>query len=220
MFATDFFQEPLWELFQPFLSTDKLPWLWLDLIEALIDSLREAADPMHEGPLQSVGEMVFVDPSAKIGPFVTIEGPAFIGPGCEIRSGALLRPGVVLGPSCLVGNSCEIKNSILLSAVQVPHFNYVGDSILGAKSHLGAGSILANLRLDQRTIRVRSANSRLETGRRKLGAIVGDGCQVGCNAVLQPGTLLRPRTFVYSGVCFGGSSEEGQLISQSNIYAK
>jgi NDP-sugar pyrophosphorylase family protein len=140
----------------------------------------------------------------KLPPYATIIGPAWIGANTEIRPGAFIRGNVIAGESCVLGNACEFKNCVLMDNVQVPHFSYVGDSILGKGAHFGAGVICSNLRLDQEPIVVRTADAVYETGLRKFGAIVGDKAEVGCNAVLNPGTLLGPRALVSPAIAVSG----------------
>ena len=127
---------------------------------------------------------------------VTVEGPAIIGANTEIRPGAFIRGSVIIGEGCVIGNSTEIKNSILLDYVQVPHYNYVGDSILGNKSHMGAGSICSNLRSDGRDVIIHASED-IRTGLRKVGAFLGDGADIGCGCVLNPGTVIGKNTRVY-----------------------
>ncbi len=134
----------------------------------------------------SIGKGVVIEPGAYI------EGPCLVGAGSAIRHGAYLRGGVILGEGCTVGHAAEVKHSILLDGAAATHFTYVGDSILGRNVNLGAGVKCANLRLDRKEVTVRWEGQKGATGLRKMGAIVGDGCQVGCNSVLNPGTLLKP----------------------------
>ena len=146
----------------------------------------------HLGPDVFIGEGTVVEAGAMI------KGPAWIGKNCEIRHGAYLRENVLVGDGAVLGNSCEFKNCLLFDEVQVPHFNYVGDSILGHRAHLGAGVILSNVRLDHAEVEVtREDGSRVGTGLRKFGAIIGDHAEVGCNAVLNPGSILGRRALVY-----------------------
>lgn len=147
---------------------------------------------------------VWIHPSVKLPPFATIIGPAYIGAKTEIRPGAYIRGNVIAGEGCVLGNSSEFKNCLLLDNVQAPHFNYVGDSILGNGAHLGAGVICSNLRLDQGKVIVRLPAVEVDTGLRKLGAILGDKAEVGCNSVLNPGTLLGPRALIAPCTSFGG----------------
>ena len=136
---------------------------------------------------------IWIHKSVKIGPGVEIIGPAIIMENTVLRHNAYLRENVIIGPNCVVGNSCEIKNSILIAACEVPHFNYVGDSILGTKAHLGAGVILANLRLDKQNIIIDNNDTNL----RKIGAFIGDNSQIGCNSVICPGTIIHANSIVY-----------------------
>jgi NDP-sugar pyrophosphorylase family protein len=140
----------------------------------------------------------------KLPVYATLIGPLWIGANTEIRPGAYLRGNVIVGERCVLGNSCEFKNCLLMDRVQVPHFSYVGDSILGNEAHLGAGAICSNLRLDQQPVVIRTGEATYETGLRKFGAILGDGAEVGCNAVLQPGTLLGRRALIMPLTAFGG----------------
>ena len=163
--------------------------------------LREHLHPAMHGRLVGnpfIGENVFVGEGTVIEHGATIKGPAWIGAGCEIRSGCYLRENVLVGDGAVLGNSCEFKNCVLFDGAQVPHFNYVGDSILGYKAHLGAGVILSNVKLDHSEIFVETPDgSRVATGLRKFGAILGDEAEVGCNAVLNPGSILGRRALVY-----------------------
>ena len=146
----------------------------------------------------TIGKNVIVEPGA------LIEGPCFIGDGCLIRHGAAVREGTVLGPGCLVGHSSEVKRSILLDGAKAPHFNYIGDSILGSKVNLGAGVKFANLRLDRKEVCVRFGEEVFSTGMRKFGGVLGDGCQIGCNCVINPGSLLAPRSAIQACSSVGG----------------
>lgn len=139
------------------------------------------------------GDNVWIHKKAIVSTSAEIIGPAIIMEGASIRHNAYLRENVIIGPFSIVGNSCEIKNSILLSHVEVPHFNYVGDSILGNKVHLGAGAILSNLRLDKKNIIM----DKIDTNLRKIGAFIGDNTQIGCNSVICPGTIIYPNILIY-----------------------
>ena len=139
-----------------------------------------------------------------IGHGATIIGPAWIGENCEIRPGCYIRGNVIVGDNAVLGNSCEFKNCILFNGAQVPHFSYVGDSVLGHKAHLGAGVILSNMRLDQRSVIVSTGTESIETGLKKFGAIIGDFVEIGCNAVLNPGSVLGRGSMVYPNVSWRG----------------
>ena len=147
---------------------------------------------------EKIGDQdVFIHPSAKIGKYVTIEGPSYVGPNAVIRHGAFLRKGSWICENALVGGSTEIKNSVLLPKSKAPHFNYVGDSILGIGVNLGAGTKLSNVRNDRKSIPITKANGeRFDSKMRKLGALIGDESQLGCNVVTNPGTIIMPNTMI------------------------
>ena len=148
-----------------------------------------------------------------------IKGPAWIGENCEIRNGAYIRENVIVGNGCVLGNSCEFKNSILFDEAQVPHFNYVGDSIIGHKGHLGAGVILSNVKLDHSEITLVGPDGELiPTGLRKFGAIVGDRAEVGCNSVLSPGSVIGRDTVIYPGSQWRGIAPEGSVIKHKQAF--
>ena len=170
------------------------PWQILDeLGEAIIELSRS----LDRAEYEERGEGILVSKSAKIAPTVSLSGPCIIGHRSEIRHCAYLRGSVLVGEDCVVGNSTELKNCILFDHVQVPHYNYVGDSILGFGAHLGAGAITANLRADRARVVVGIGDERLDTGRRKLGALIGDGVEIGCGSVLNPGTVIGKNARVY-----------------------
>jgi NDP-sugar pyrophosphorylase family protein len=152
-----------------------------------------------------VSNAVYVGKGTVIEQGAMIKGPAWIGEGCEIRNGAYLRENVIIGSGCVIGNSCEFKNCIVFDEVQVPHFNYVGDSILGYRAHLGAGVILSNVKLDRSEITVPLREGRVApTGLKKFGAIVGDFTEIGCNSVINPGSLIGRRSIIYPGTVWRG----------------
>lgn len=175
-----------------YFDTYTFPWEILPDIKKIIAEIRENLP----AGFQEIAEGVFVGENVKIYPTATIEPPAIIGAGTEIRPGAFLRGNVITGENCVIGNSTEIKNSILLDKVQVPHYNYVGDSVLGNHAHMGAGSICSNLKSDGKPV-VIHAEEEYETGIRKIGAILADGADVGCGCVLNPGTIVGKNTSVY-----------------------
>jgi len=176
------------ELFE---STE-YPWEILPRIKTHIyELIKNGLDGFEE-----ISEGVFVGKNVKIYPTATIEAPAIIGEGTEIRPGAFIRGSVVTGKNCVIGNSTELKNCVLLDDVQVPHYNYVGDSVLGNHSHMGAGSICSNLKADKKNVVIRGEVD-YETGIKKIGAILADGTDVGCGCVLNPGTVVGKRTSVY-----------------------
>ncbi len=164
-----------------------------------------------------ISEGVFVGKDVKIHPSAVIIGPAIIGDETEIRPNAYIRGNVIIGKRCVIGNSTEIKNSVLMNSVQAPHYNYIGDSILGNNTHLGAGTVCSNLKSDKTKVVVR-AEVNIETSLRKLGAILGDNAEVGCNCVLNPGTVVGKGTRVYPLTSVRGVIEENSIVkSMSDI---
>lgn len=166
-------------------------------------------------------ENVWVHKTAKLSESVNITGPCIIDSNAQIRPNAYIRGNAIIGKNCVLGNSCEIKNSILFDNVEVPHFNYVGDSIFGNFSHMGAGSITANLRSDKSLIVIKNKNEKYETNLKKVGAFLGDYVEVGCNSVLSPGTIVMPNTNIYPLTMVRGIIEENMIVkSMDNIIKK
>jgi NDP-sugar pyrophosphorylase family protein len=155
---------------------------------------------------------VFIGQGTVIEHGAMIKGPAWIGEGCEIRNGCYVRENVIVGNGVTMGNSCEFKNSIIFDEAEIPHFTYVGDSIVGFKGHLAAGVILSNVRLDRAEITVTHNGGIIPTGLRKFGAIVGDRAEIGCNAVLSPGSIIGRNTLVYPGTQWRGVAPENSII--------
>jgi NDP-sugar pyrophosphorylase family protein len=204
--ASDYFTlPPSLAPFDAFFRPEANAWEWVKQIGAALaaqaglgqGARRPPAGVHVEGPVH-FGEGV------SFPGYATVIGPAWIGAGTQIRPGAFIRGGVITGRDCVLGHSSEFKNCLLLDGVQAAHFNYVGDSVLGSGAHLGAGAICSNLRLDQQTIFIAAPGGPVDTGLTKLGAILGDGAEVGCNAVLNPGTLLGKRALVMPAIAFGG----------------
>ncbi len=178
------------------------PWTLLgDPLDEVLAALPSGTRAGHVSPhAHLVGDGIVIEEGARIHPTAVIEGPVFIGRDTDVRPGAYVRGGVWIGEHCVVGTNTEIKRAILLPHAKAPHLNYVGDSILGASVNLGAGTILSNFRHDGTSIRVRGAAGARDTGRRKLGAILGDGVLTGCNSVLHPGAIVGRETQIYPGV--------------------
>ncbi len=151
-----------------------------------------------------IGDQVFIDEGCVIEPGVYIKGPAIIGKNCQIRHGAYLRESVIAGDGCVLGNSCEFKNALLFNSCQVPHFSYVGDAIFGYKAHLGAGVKISNVRLVPGNVTVAHDGKVLDTGLRKFGALLGDNTDIGCNAVLNPGSVIGRGAMVYPNTSWRG----------------
>ena len=182
------------------------PWEALAGIKDLILSLGESLSPEeYEHP----AEDVWIAKDAKVFPSAYIGGPCIIGHRTEVRQCAFIRGSALVGDDCVVGNSTELKNVILFDKVQVPHYNYVGDSILGFRSHMGAGSITSNVKSDKQLVVIHGDGEQIETGRKKVGAMLGDRVEVGCNSVLNPGTVLGRDASVYPTSCVRGVVPEG-----------
>jgi NDP-sugar pyrophosphorylase family protein len=159
-----------------------------------------------------ISNSVFVGRGTIIEQGAMLKGPAWIGQNCHIRSGCYVRENVIAGDGVVMGNSCEFKNCILFNEVQVPHFSYVGDSILGHHAHLGAGVILSNVKLDHREITVAAPDGNIATGLTKFGAIIGDRTEIGCNAVINPGSILGRDCIVYPGTNFRGILGDSSIV--------
>lgn len=184
-----------------FLAGFTYPWQALGSIKAFI---LEAGRNLPTEEYISPAENVWIHKSATVAPTAYIAAPCIIGENTEVRHCAFIRGSALIGKNCVVGNSTEVKNAILFDNVQVPHYNYVGDSILGYKSHMGAGSVTSNVKSDKTLVVLRSKDERHETGLKKFGAILGDFVEVGCNSVLNPGTVIGRNTNVYPLSCVRG----------------
>ncbi|HJC40823.1 MAG TPA: UDP-N-acetylglucosamine pyrophosphorylase [Candidatus Intestinimonas pullistercoris] len=190
------------------------PWEALDGIRDLI--LRLGAElPPEEYDQPS--PQVWVHKTAQVFPSAWLGAPCIIGPETEVRHGAFIRGSALVGAGCVVGNSVELKNVILFDKVQVPHYNYVGDSILGYRSHMGAGSITSNVKSDKTLVVVKDGDRRLETGRKKFGAILGDRVEVGCNSVLNPGTVVGRDTNIYPVSCVRGAVPPESIFKTGGV---
>ena len=187
------------------------PWEMLPKIKTLIADLVAAGLP----DFTEIKPGVWIGKNVKMADFVTIEAPAIIGHGTELRPGAYIRGNVITGENCVMGNSSEFKNCILLDKVQVPHYNYVGDSILGNKAHMGAGSICSNLKTDANAV-VIHADENIETGLRKIGGILADGADVGCGCVINPGTVIGKKTSVYPLTALRGVYPANCIVKAAN----
>lgn len=188
----------LWDFSQtiaaPLLEQYQYPWEVLPHIGKFIQELGKTL-PMDR--YESWGENIWIAKSASVAPTASVFGPAIIGENAEIRPGAYIRGNALVGEGTVVGNSTELKNVILFNSVQVPHYNYVGDSILGYRSHMGAGSITSNVKADKSLVAVKTANGKIETGLKKFGAMLGDFVEVGCNSVLNPGSVIGSNSNIY-----------------------
>jgi NDP-sugar pyrophosphorylase family protein len=203
--ASDFFALPeSLSGFRSFFRAEAAPWEWLDEIGRALAAHRFGAKHPAVPPGVHIEGAVHIDPSVSLPAHATLIGPIWIGARTEIRPGAFVRANVIAGEGCVLGNSSEFKNCLLMDGVQAPHFNYVGDSVLGNRAHLGAGAICSNYRLDHKSVVVHLPTGSVDTGLRKFGAILGDEAEVGCNAVLNPGTLIGPKSLVMPAIAFGG----------------
>ena len=189
------------------------PWEALEGIKEMILALGES---LPAGEYDQVAPQVWVHKTATVAPTAYLGAPCIIGAETEVRHCAFIRGSALVGKKCVVGNSVELKNVILFDNVQTPHYNYVGDSILGYKSHMGAGSITSNVKSDKTLVTVKNGEERLETGRKKFGAILGDGVEVGCNSVLNPGTVLGRGASVYPTSCVRGCVPAGHIYKDKD----
>ena len=179
---------------KPLLESVTYPWEALPKIKDFIIELGNSLDPEE---YEKRGENIWIHKSATVFDSAYIAGPCIIGKDTEVRQCAFIRGSALVGDNCVVGNSTELKNVIIFNNVQVPHYNYVGDSILGYKSHMGAGSITSNVKSDKKLVVVKSENEAIETGLKKFGAMLGDNVEVGCGSVLNPGTVIGPNSNIY-----------------------
>ena len=194
----------------------RYPW---EILSPLGEIIRALGRDLPADEFEDRGEGIRISRRATVAPSVCLRGPCIIEEGAEIRHGAYLRGGTVVGRGAVVGNSCELKNCILFDGVQVPHFNYVGDSILGFRAHLGAGAITSNVKGDRSEIAVHLGEQSVPTGRKKLGAILGDRVEVGCNAVLNPGTVVGIGTRIYPLTCVRGYIPAGCIVKNTGEIA-
>lgn len=177
------------------------PWEVLPKISAFIKELGAALDPEV---FEQRGENIWIAKSAKVAPTACLNGPLIVDEEAEIRHCAFVRGSAIVGKGAVVGNSTELKNVVLFNKVQVPHYNYVGDSILGYKAHMGAGSITSNVKSDKTLVVIKAIGNPIETGLKKVGAMLGDHVEVGCNSVLNPGTVIGKNSNVYPTSCVRG----------------
>lgn len=188
------------------------PWEALKGIKDLIIELGKSLDKEE---YDEVSENVWVHKTAKVFPTAYLGAPCIIGPKTEVRHCAFIRGSALVGADCVVGNSVELKNVILFDHVQTPHYNYVGDSILGYYSHMGAGSITSNVKSDKKLVIVHNGTENIETGLKKFGAMIGDHVEVGCNSVLNPGTVIGRHSNVYPTSCVRGVVPENSIWKNS-----
>ncbi|MBQ3951264.1 MAG: UDP-N-acetylglucosamine pyrophosphorylase [Oscillospiraceae bacterium] len=196
-------------LAKPLFEGKTYPWETLGEIK---DFIRSLGEKLTEDEYEKMGEDVWIAKDAKVFPSAYIAGPAIIGHGTEVRHCAFIRGSALIGDNCVIGNSVEVKNAVIFDNVQVPHYNYVGDSVLGYRSHMGAGSVTSNVKSDRSLVVVKNGDELIETGRKKFGAILGDYAEIGCNSVLNPGTVIGRRSSVYPTSCVRG------VVPEDSIY--
>lgn len=195
----------------PIFEGTKYPF---EVLPKIKDFILELAKNLDMTKFEEKGENIFIAKSAKVAPTAFINGPCIIDEDAEIRHCAFIRGNAIVGKGAVVGNSTELKNVILFDKAQVPHYNYVGDSVIGFRSHMGAGAITSNLKSDKTLVTIKTSEGRLETGLKKFGAMLGDNVEVGCGSVLNPGTVIGQNTNVYPL-----SSVRG-FIPANSIYKK
>ena len=193
------------------------PW---EALAGIGDAILAIGATLPDEEYEHTEEGVWIARDAKIYPSAYIGAPCIIGHGTEVRPGAFIRGNALVGANCVVGNSTELKNVILFDNVQVPHYNYVGDSVLGYKSHMGAGSITSNVKSDKLPVVIHNEGEDIPTGRKKVGAMLGDGVEVGCNSVLNPGTVLGREASVYPTSCVRGVVPEGCIYKAKDNIVK
>lgn len=189
------------------------PWEVLPKIHDFIISLGER---LPEDVFEKRGEDIWIAKSAKVAPTACLNGPLIVDEEAEVRHCAFIRGSAIVGKGAVVGNSTELKNVVLFNKVQVPHYNYVGDSILGYKSHMGAGSITSNVKSDKTLVVVKGEGVSIETGLKKMGAMLGDHVEIGCNSVLNPGTIIGRNSNIYPTSCVRGVIPAGHIFKERN----
>lgn len=190
-------------------------YVW-EVISKIKNYILELGSSLDKEHYMEISDNVWIGSNVNISDKSTIIGPCIIDDNTEIRPGAYIRGNVIIGKNCVIGNSTEIKNAILFDYVQVPHFNYIGDSVLGYKVHLGAGVIISNLKNDKSNIIVKGEEY-IDTGLRKFGSIIGDNVDIGCNSVIFPGTIIYPNTSVYPLTKVRGVIKENSIVKEENV---
>ena len=189
------------------------PW---EVLADIGDFILKLGDKLPKDEFTKKGDNIWIHKSVTIAPTATLNGPLIIDEGTEVRPGAFIRGKAIVGKNCVVGNSTELQNVVLFKTVQVPHYNYVGDSILGTHSHMGAGSITSNVKSDKTLVVVKDGDERIETGLKKFGAMLGDYFELGCNSVLNPGTMIGRHTNVYPLSCVRGFIPENSIFKNKD----
>ena len=199
------------------LETVEYPW---EALANIGDYIVEIGNKLDSNQYEKKGEDIWIAKTAKVMPSAYIHGPAIIGENAEVRHCAFIRGKAIIGDNAVVGNSTELKNVILFNGVQVPHYNYVGDSILGYKAHMGAGSITSNVKSDKKLIVVKNGKDKIETGIKKFGAMLGDGVEIGCGTVLNPGSVVGKNASIYPLSSVRGVIPENSIYKNQNEIVK
>ncbi len=199
------------------LSAYTYPW---EILPSLSDLISTLGKTLSEEEFSQVSPGVWVAGDAKIAPSAVLMAPCIIDKGAELRPGAYVRGGVIIGKNAVVGNSTEVKNAVIFDGVQIPHFNYVGDSVLGYKSHLGAGAVCSNVKSDKSLVSISLDGEKIPTGRKKFGAMLGDCTEVGCNSVLCPGTVTGKHVTVYPLSRVRGYIPENHILKDAETIIK
>ena len=202
---------------KPLLEKYIYPW---DVLPHIEEFILELGKSLNKDEYEQLGENVWIHKSAKVYKSAYIGENCIICEGAEVRHCAFIRKNAIIGKNAVVGNSTELKNVILFNNVQVPHYNYVGDSILGLKSHMGAGSITSNIKSDKKPIIIKNGKQKIETGMKKIGAMIGDNVEVGCGSVLNPGTIIGKNTNIYPLSSVRGVVEPNSIYKNKNEIVK
>ena len=197
-----------------YLSSYEYPW---QALKGLGDFIKTLGERLEKEDYAEISPQVWVHKSAKIAPTAYLSAPCIIGAETEIRHCAYIRGNALIGKGCVVGNSVELKNCILFDGAQVPHFNYIGDSILGYKAHFGAGAITSNVKSDKMPVVIRCGEEKAVTGLKKVGAFVGDYAEIGCNSVLNPGTVVGRNSQIYPLSCVRGTVLENRIYKNTGV---
>lgn len=201
----------------PLLENKEFPW---EALKEIGDFILSLGATLSSDEFNKIGDNVWIAKTAKVAPTAFINGPCIIGNNTEVRHCAFIRGNALIGEGCVVGNSTELKNVILFDCVQVPHYNYIGDSILGYKAHTGAGAITSNVKSDKTLVTVKYGNEKVETGLKKFGAILGDNVEIGCGSVLNPGTVIGKSTIVYPLSSVRGYVKDNSIYKSNSEIAK
>lgn len=200
-----------------YLKSFTYPW---EALKGISDFIIELGRSLDADEYDNPSENVWIHKTAKVFPSAYLGSPCIIGAGTEVRHCAFIRGSALIGENCVIGNSVELKNVIIFDNVQTPHYNYVGDSILGYKSHMGAGSITSNVKSDKTNVVIKSGDEQIETGIKKIGAMLGDNVEVGCNSVLNPGTIIGRCSNIYPTSCVRGVVPANSIWKTGGIIVK